>query len=532
MIRAEQLSKSYGRRLVLKNLDLQAYPGTCTVLLGANGAGKTTLLRTLSGLSKPDTGSITVNGLDQAVQPDLVRQQLGFFSHETLLYSDLTVLQNLLFYSRLYQVPDPDTRIETLLEQAGMTKRRDEPVRSLSHGFQQRLALLRTILHDPAVLLLDEPTRGLDRSALAFLEQTLLDSANSGKTILLTTHQPGGLQLPTHKILQLQDGTLHPESLPSSRSVNGEEKNIAYRSRPSSGSGLAGTEGKDTPSDYKDRASGIVVSGLEKEEILSGQPAGGSTGTTGSKASAGTDTEEPAAEQNTAAASASDHPPSNIWNTIAAIFRKDLAVELRRRQLLASLLIFSVLILFIFHFSLELLVKLRQELFSGILWTAVLFSGAIGFEYTMSVEDRAGGMDGLRLAPVRRPWIYLGKLLGNLFFLLLMELVLIPVSVVLSGVDIVHPGFLLLLLLGTIGYAAAGTLFSVMSARTRTRELMLPLLLFPIVLPLVIPGVQAGSILLAGGTLGAVQNWINLLIGYDILLLATILLLFDFVVEE
>ncbi|MBN1266062.1 MAG: heme exporter protein CcmB [Anaerolineales bacterium] len=225
------------------------------------------------------------------------------------------------------------------------------------------------------------------------------------------------------------------------------------------------------------------------------------------------------------------YPPS-CWKILAAIFWKDLAIELRRRQLLASLLIFSVLILFIFHFSLELRIQLREELFSGILWAAVFFSGAIGFEYTMSIEDRAGAMDGLRLAPIHRGWIYLGKLVANLFFLLLTELLLLPVCAVLFGVNLFHTGFLLVLLLGTIGYTAAGTLFTVMSARTRTRELLLPLLLFPVVLPLLLPAVQAGTALLAGESMETVQSWINVLLGYDILLLTTILLLFDAVVEE
>jgi len=225
-------------------------------------------------------------------------------------------------------------------------------------------------------------------------------------------------------------------------------------------------------------------------------------------------------------------PGPSRWTVVKAIVWKDLVIELRRRQLLASLLIFAVLILFVFHFSLELQVSLRQELFSGIVWAAVLFSGAIGFEYTMAVEERAGDLDGLLLAPIPRSWIYLGTLLANLLFLLLMELLLVPVCAVLFSADLLHAAFLLVLLLGTIGYAAAGTLFAAMSARTRTRELLLPLLLLPVVLPLLIPGVQAGAALLAGETLAAVQSWINVLIGYDILLLAANLLLFETVVEE
>jgi heme exporter protein B len=220
------------------------------------------------------------------------------------------------------------------------------------------------------------------------------------------------------------------------------------------------------------------------------------------------------------------------WRTILAIFWKDLAIEIRRRQLLTSLLVFAVLILFIFNFALDLQARLRTELVSGIIWAAVVFSGAIGFDYTMSVEQRSSGLDAFRLAPIRGSWFFLGKLMANTFFLLLVELLLLPISSILFGLNLMQPLFLLVLLLGTIGYSAAGTLFSVMSVRTRTRELMLPLLLFPLALPLLIPAVQAGAaVLLCDGYL-AVRSWINLLIGYDILLLTSILLLIDAVIEE
>ncbi len=223
---------------------------------------------------------------------------------------------------------------------------------------------------------------------------------------------------------------------------------------------------------------------------------------------------------------------SRPWRAILAIFRKDLAVEIRRRQLLTSLVVFAVLILFIFNFALDLQTRLRTELVSGILWAAVVFSGAIGFDYTMSVDQRSSGLDAFRLAPIRGSWFFLGKLLANMFFLLLVELLLLPICSILFGINLLQPLFLLILLLGTIGYSTAGTLFAVMSVRTRTRELMLPLLLFPLALPLLIPAVQAGSAILLGDGYLAVRSWVNILIGYDILLLTTILLLVDAVIEE
>jgi len=222
MIRAEQVSKSFRHRVVLQQLDLEAGPG-CMVLLGPNGAGKTTLLRILAGLARPESGSVSLDGTTLAEHPLQYRRAIGFFSHQPLLYADLSPLQNLQFFSRLYALPAPGERIHTLLEQAGLQPRAHDPVRSLSHGYQQRLALLRALLHDPAVLLLDEPTRGLDTEALQFLDSVLQQARAAGKTIVLTTHQPEILQCPVDRTLQLRQGKLHEQAAAAVRggSVHG-----------------------------------------------------------------------------------------------------------------------------------------------------------------------------------------------------------------------------------------------------------------------------------------------------------------------
>ncbi len=212
MIKAEKITKSYRHRPVLKDLHFQAEPGSFTVLLGDNGAGKTTLLRILAGLTRPDSGSLLIQGQPHPADPQS-RRLIGFFSHHTMLYDDLSPLQNLLFFSRLYGVADSANRIQSLLEQAGLASRRNDPVRNLSHGMQQRLALLRTILHDPAILLLDEPTRGLDRQAMVFLRSLLEESIQQDKTILLSTHMPASLAVTADRYLNLQDGSLHPLEL-------------------------------------------------------------------------------------------------------------------------------------------------------------------------------------------------------------------------------------------------------------------------------------------------------------------------------
>ena len=207
MITTESLNKTYRSRLVLQNVSLDATAG-CSILLGSNGAGKTTLLRILAGLARPDSGRVSIAGLELHHHPQRFRRMIGFFSHQTMLYRDLSPLQNLLFYSRLYRIRNPRHRIKGMLQRAGLSDRKDDPVRDLSHGMQQRLALLRATLHNPPVLLLDEPTRGLDTDALHFLNDLLQQALEEGKAILTATHHPENLACPVVQVLQLRNGRI------------------------------------------------------------------------------------------------------------------------------------------------------------------------------------------------------------------------------------------------------------------------------------------------------------------------------------
>ena len=162
MIEVSQLTKSFGPRHALAGVDLHVAPGECVVLCGPNGAGKTTLLRILATLARPTSGDVRIAGLDPAKAGADVRRQIGFLSHRTLLYDDLTAEQNLAFYARMYAIPDAQARIDDLLERVGLTARRHDLVRTYSRGMQQRLAVARAVLHRPALVLLDEPYTGLD----------------------------------------------------------------------------------------------------------------------------------------------------------------------------------------------------------------------------------------------------------------------------------------------------------------------------------------------------------------------------------
>lgn len=188
MIQVSGLVKRYGGKLVLRGLDYSVAPGEFVALLGPNGAGKSTFLRILASLARPTFGTLNVAGFDLPGQATDVRACLGFVGHQPLLYGDLSAEQNLSLFARLYAIPNPAQRIDELLELLGLSRYRREPVRVYSRGMQQRLAIGRAILHQPELLLLDEPHTGLDQEAVALLNTLLRGLAEGGCTILMASH--------------------------------------------------------------------------------------------------------------------------------------------------------------------------------------------------------------------------------------------------------------------------------------------------------------------------------------------------------
>jgi heme exporter protein A len=186
-IEAIGLRKSFGPLSVLRGIDLEVLPEERVLLVGPNGAGKTTLIKILATLLRPTAGDARVAGFDPVLQPDMVRRCVGLVSHQTLLYGELTVSENLAFYARMYGVEDGE-RCRELVSLVGLSDRAGKQTRTLSRGMQQRLALARAVLHRPPVLLLDEPDAGLDQQGLSVLDGMLQDAAASGCAILFTSH--------------------------------------------------------------------------------------------------------------------------------------------------------------------------------------------------------------------------------------------------------------------------------------------------------------------------------------------------------
>jgi heme exporter protein B len=230
--------------------------------------------------------------------------------------------------------------------------------------------------------------------------------------------------------------------------------------------------------------------------------------------------------------SISTKPGTNYLRAVLAIAWKDLAAELRSRELLSAMLVFSMLVILIFYFALELDVKARTAITAGALWVTFAFAGTLGLNRSMAVEKDRGCLDGLLLAPVDRSAIYFGKAISNLVFMLIVEAIVLPIYSVLYNVNLFNLGLIGVTLLGSIGYIAVGTLLAAMSVQTRTRDVLLPILLFPLVIPVLVAAVKASGGFLQALEMGEILPWINILLVYDVIFSAVSFMVFDYVVEE
>lgn len=225
-------------------------------------------------------------------------------------------------------------------------------------------------------------------------------------------------------------------------------------------------------------------------------------------------------------------PRSAYLQAIGAIVWKDLVAELRSRELLSAMLVFALLVILIFNFAIELEPKLRPTITPGVLWVTFAFAGTLGLNRSMAVEKDRGCLDGLLLVPVDRSAIYFGKALSNLVFILIVAVIVLPVYSLLYNINLFVPGLLLVVLLGSIGYVTVGTLLSSMAVQTRTRDVLLPVLLFPVIVPVLLAAVKASGGFLQNLSIGEIRPWLNILIAYDIIFTAVAFMVFDYIVEE
>ena len=217
---------------------------------------------------------------------------------------------------------------------------------------------------------------------------------------------------------------------------------------------------------------------------------------------------------------------------VLVIVQKDVAVELRTKEMLSSMFVFSLLVIVIFSFAFELRVEDVRKVAPGVLWVTFIFAGMLGLSRSFVLEKDKGCLEGLLLCPVDRSAIYFGKMLGNVIFMTTVEAMILPIFSILFNIPLFQPVLLLIVVLGTLGFAGVGTLFSAMAVHTRAREVMLPVLLFPVVVPAMIAAVKATGGILDGQPFSEIAHWLRLLVVFDVVFLAISFMTFDYVVEE
>lgn len=215
---------------------------------------------------------------------------------------------------------------------------------------------------------------------------------------------------------------------------------------------------------------------------------------------------------------------------VMALARKDILLEIRTRDTVVSVLVFALLVVVVFNFALNISPRLQEELAPGVLWVAFAFAGALAMNRAFVLERDRGNLDGLLLTPVSRDSIYFGKMLATLLFMLIVEAILLPVFAVLFDFSNFSLGLVLAIFLATVGFATVGTLFSAMAVHTRSREIMLPLLFLPVIMPVIVAAVEASGRSIAGDV--SVAKWLGLIAIFDLVYLVVCPWVFGAVVEE
>jgi heme exporter protein B len=221
-----------------------------------------------------------------------------------------------------------------------------------------------------------------------------------------------------------------------------------------------------------------------------------------------------------------------FWHAVGAIVWKDIRAEARTKDIFSSMFVFALLSVIVFNFAFQLRVADMKTVVPGMLWVAISFAGTLGLNRAFVIEMDKGSLAGLLLAPMDRAAIYFGKVLGNLLFMLIVEAVLLPLIMIFFNLSLFSVPHLLVLLLGTIGFAVVGTIFSAIAVNTRARDVLLPILLFPVLVPVLVSGANMTGMLLDGYGFSDILGNLEFVLFYDLAFAVLAYLTFDFVVEE
>ncbi|HCU80288.1 MAG: cytochrome C biogenesis protein [Chloroflexi bacterium] len=227
------------------------------------------------------------------------------------------------------------------------------------------------------------------------------------------------------------------------------------------------------------------------------------------------------------------HPRTGqYWRTVKTIIWKDLSIEMRKKTLISALFIFCVMVTLVFTFALDLDKSTKDNVSVGVLWVTFVFSSTLGLNQTFANEKKHGSLEGMLLAPIDHTAIFVGKFISTYIFVIIIEIIIIPMFYILYGISLFSPLFLLIVLLGSFGYTLVGTLLTSIAIRTQVREIMLPILLFPVSMPIIIASVQCSNAILSGANWGQFSNAFNLVIVYDIIFIGVAIMTFEYLIQE
>ncbi len=469
VITVNGIVKQFGRFAALSGVSAEFAPARMYAILGDNGAGKTTLLRSLAGLSQPTRGTISLLGSTDLHE---VCHEIGYMAHPSLLYDEMSGVENLRYFARLYGMRDEQHCAE-VISSVGLDPALSRPVGQYSQGMRQRMSLARALLNQPKILLLDEPFSNVDVKSAREMVGLLVRLRNQGKTIFVVTHQASLLEGAADEFVRIEQGRI-------------VERSLALSESPKENS--AGAE------EFSGRASEAVP------------PRASLTNRT-------------------------NEMQISFLATTYSTLHKDLRLEWRSKDAINSMLFFSLLVVVIFSFAFNPTAEESRRIAGGLIWVAFLFAAVVALNQTWARELRNQVLDAYRVAPAPPNSLFLAKALGNFIFVSVLEGLMTPLFVVFYSLRPIGPVYQLLMVavLGTWALVVNGTFFAAMSLRTRAREIMLPLLLFPISIPALLAMVEATTEILTGEY--SPRFWITLLGAYDVVFTIACLFFFEKVLQ-
>ena len=488
-LEARDVTRTFGPVTAVERVGFRLGEGEFLTVFGPNGAGKTTLLRILGGGLRPTSGEVLIGGRPLDPAETSWRGRIGVLSHQSFLYGHLTAAENLSFYASLYGVGGGATTVGEALDRVGLLERADRQVRTFSRGMRQRLALARTLLHEPDVVLLDEPYTGLDAHAAALLRKVLSALKDGRRTVVMVTHNLSeGLELADHVAIQVRGRLVH------------------YGGRPGGGEG-------EFQRFYLDTVESATTTVRPKAVPMGLSPP------------------EPAS---TADPPPREAPGVSYLRQMGAIVWKDLLIEVRTRQRIAAMGAFTVLVGILFNYALDPTLIRPADVAAGLVWMTVVFAGMLGVGRTFQLESEDGAFQGVLMSPAPKDAVYLGKVASNGVLLFVVVLLVVGVFGLFFGLDYgAHPFALIgVVALGALGFVALATLFAGVSSATSMGETLLPVLVFPLLVPMIVYGASATGRLLAGRPLAEVSGNARLLGAFTLVALLAGAALFRHVVEE